>query len=71
MLTVFVLVVVAEGVVHVIENKVNTNVDNGGAYVVHNYEIALISIQFSFPIFCSSKILFVHCCLSYTCDQIV
>ena len=43
-LTLFVLFVVAEGVVHIVGDGVNTNVNSDGVYILHNYQIMLISL---------------------------
>ena len=70
-LMLFVVFVVAEGIVHVVGDGINTNVNSDGVYILHNYQITLISLWF-FPLFLScSEILSVHCCLSHTCDQLV
>ena len=41
-LTLFVVFVVAEGVVHVVEDVINTNVNSDGADIPLNYQITLI-----------------------------
>ena len=41
-LTLFVVFVVVEGVVHVVEDVINTNVNSDGADIPLNYQITLI-----------------------------
>ena len=43
-LTLFVVFVVAEGVVHVVGDGINTGVNSNGVYILHIYQITLISL---------------------------